>query len=698
MGNLEISSFRVVNFRNIKDSGWIPLENVTAFVGRNESGKTALLRALHKFNPAVSEPYNPQREFPRDRFTRDFKDNGGEWPVCHVEFIPSEEFQGKLVDMFGGDRIIEKIICTRYYDGSLNIDYLPAIVYEAVSPETISNALSIFEKGIRRLSSDEPENKDELEAVKKSLFNFSEQYIEHIKSINDLRSEEGVALLQKMITEINQQSTLLSADLVETLIDSLQPLLDHAKMPSPLERAEELVIESLPVFIYFENYGILDSAIYLPRFIEDLKQNSEDSRLRTINAMFKHVTLTAEEILTLGSEQASRAKHNNQPVTPEMIAADKMQKELRAVKLNSASLDITERFEKWWQQRRHKIKYHADGDYFRIWVSDDRRPGVEIELEERSAGFQWFFSFYLVFLVESDEGHKEAVLLLDEPGRSLHPTAQQELIAFFEELSKNNKIIYTTHSPFLIDGQNLHRAHPVTEDPTGHSNISIGEWPSDRETIFPLWAATGYSMVAELFARGKNVLVEGLSDYLYIQALSMMLSALGKEKLPKDVYIAPCGGTKNMGYMASLFLSHRVAPVILLDGDEAGRIRRDSLLKKLYTGHENKILMLDDIFSIEECEIEDIVGKETIFGALSEYLGTEINIESGGKKEEKLNSQIQSAVIEIGRELPVTWKIDIARIVVRSWANDDPSKISSDILDRGEQLISNINNKFSSES
>lgn len=73
---LVLAKFRVRNFRNIDDSGWIPIERVTAFVGRNESGKTALLKALHKFNPATAEPYNPQREFPRDRFTKEFRGDG----------------------------------------------------------------------------------------------------------------------------------------------------------------------------------------------------------------------------------------------------------------------------------------------------------------------------------------------------------------------------------------------------------------------------------------------------------------------------------------------------------------------------------------------------------------------------------------------------------------------------------------------
>jgi len=67
---LRMIRFRVRNFRNIDDTGWVPVERVTALVGRNESGKTALLKALHKFNPATPEPYNPQREFPRDRYTR----------------------------------------------------------------------------------------------------------------------------------------------------------------------------------------------------------------------------------------------------------------------------------------------------------------------------------------------------------------------------------------------------------------------------------------------------------------------------------------------------------------------------------------------------------------------------------------------------------------------------------------------------
>jgi predicted ATP-dependent endonuclease of OLD family len=117
---------------------------------------------------------------------------------------------------------------------------------------------------------------------------------------------------------------------------------------------------------------------------------------------------------------------------------------LRSLKLNSASRDLTRRFSEWFgRQRRHNIRYAVDGNYFRIWVSDNRQPHLDIELDSRSKGFQWYFSFYLVFLAESDKSHKDAILLLDEPGLHLHPTAQQELISFFDELAKGNTLIYT---------------------------------------------------------------------------------------------------------------------------------------------------------------------------------------------------------------------------------------------------------------
>ena len=550
---LKAKKFRVLNYRNIDDSGWIPLEQVTAFVGRNEAGKTALLKALHKFNPAIEEPYNAQREFPRSRFTSEFRD-GGDWPVCRVKFKLTSVFRRELEESLNCAEIPRKAVLTRYYDGSLEYEYDTEIPDDTVQSQDLVKELEKFAKGARRLKASAEDQEEATQAIRANLANWADEKKEVAKNIQDLRTDEGVELLGQVRQESNTHAQPLSADLIEKLQDAVDDLQERAEAVPIFQQLDEAIANEMPAFIYFENYGILDSAVYLPRFLEDLDAEPENPRVRTINAMFKHVQLTAQEILELGREETGEARATGQPISEELISRDQERKELRSVKLNSASIDITTKFNEWFGQRRHKIKYQADGPYFRIWVSDDRRPDVDIELESRSKGFQWFFSFYLVFLVESDEGHKDTILLLDEPGLHLHPTAQQELITFFESLSKDNPIVYTTHSPFLIDGEHIHRVRPVTEDKTGQSRISVDSWPEDRETIFPLQAAAGYAMVRGLFQHRKNVLVEGFSDYLYLHALNLHCKSLGRKCLPEDIYITPCGGTKLVGHIASLFL------------------------------------------------------------------------------------------------------------------------------------------------
>ena len=82
---------------------------------------------------------------------------------------------------------------------------------------------------------------------------------------------------------------------METLQETIRPVLDEAES-EPLTKSLDAIVEgSLPVFIYFEDYGILDSAIWLPRFLEDLSRDETDPPVRTVNAMFKHVGLDPQE-------------------------------------------------------------------------------------------------------------------------------------------------------------------------------------------------------------------------------------------------------------------------------------------------------------------------------------------------------------------------------------------------------------------
>ncbi|WP_164516322.1 AAA family ATPase [Minwuia thermotolerans] len=691
---LKARRIRVQNFRNIDDSGWVPLERVTALVGRNESGKTAMLKAFHKFNPATPAPYNPQREFPRDRYTRDFKD-GSDWPVCSVAFEIAGALRDELQTLLDDRQAPSEAVCTRYYDGSLTVEFDPEISDHVVVPDPVVAALKKFASAARRLESPAADQEEATQELRTALATWASKWEQKISSHADLRGDDGVKLLSALRKESEGHAKPQTADPVETLQAAVDPVLEAAQRPAPAEQAEAWLKERLPVLIYFEDYGVLDSAIYLPRFLEDLERAPDDAHVRTINAMFKHVRLTAKEIADLGREQAQEARSQNKKPEDAVIRQDQERKEARAIKLSSASLDITERFNKWYGQRRHTVDYQADGDYFRIWIADDRRPGVKIELEGRSRGFQWFFSFYLVFLVESEEGYKDAILLLDEPGLHLHPTAQQELIAFFERLSENNQLVYTTHSPFLIDGEHLHRVRPVTEDESGHSRISVETWPKDRETIFPLQAAAGYAMVRGLFQHRDNVLVEGMSDYYYLHALRAQCRASGREALSDDIYITPCGGTKNVGHIASLFLGQEVRPLVLLDGDDAGRARRDALIKELYAAHGAAILMLDDTLDRAgtETEVEDILGEDIVLPGVSAVLGQTVKLTTADRAAGSLPSQIKAWAVRRNVELPDGWKASAAIHLVSDWG-ENATKLPDEVLDRAAALFAAINERF----
>src|SRR5258707_12933682 len=111
-----------------------------------------------------------------------------------------------------------------------------------------------------------------------------------------------------------------------------------------------------------------------------------------------------------------------------------------------------------------------------------------------------------------------------------------------------------------------------------------------------------------------------MAEYFYLTALSLRCHAVSKVGLPEDIYVTPCGGTKLVGHLASLFLGQAVRPLVLLDGDDAGRVRRDALLKELYCGQEKAVLMLDEVFQATGFETEDIIGEKSILPVLNELV------------------------------------------------------------------------------
>ena len=413
-------------------------------------------------------------------------------------------------------------------------------------------------------------------------------------------------------------------DLGPATIAALEHFRTHNKVSQPEveSRVKKWVLEHLPAFIYFEDYGRLRTRIHLPDFISRLNTppaSPEDRSLhRTQVALFEWTKLDASELSRLG-----------QPKQPnETQEAVDRRKAERSRLLESASYKATGDWITWWDPRTtvHQLDITADGDDLELRVSDNVNPW-KIPFGERARGFQWFFSFYLTFLVESGKAHQGAILLLDEPGLHLHITQQLKLLNFFQRVAMKNQIIYSSHSPFMIDPDRVHNVRTVylkpkeKNDPKSraYTRVAEGTEPEgDRETILPMQAAGAYLLAQTVFLGKRTLIVEGVSDYQLLKTLSGSVRDRGVE-LHEDTVIVWAGGTSHLMPLASIMAAReQMGPnrlVILLDSDQAGLDKANKLLK-LFLERSDNVLLLGTILGIRQVQIEDIPEPSELLEAL----------------------------------------------------------------------------------
>ncbi len=169
-----------------------------------------------------------------------------------------------------------------------------------------------------------------------------------------------------------------------------------------------------------------------------------------------------------------------------------------------ASRIITEQIRRVWSQEQSiEIKLHINGNVLYIDFADSTT--VLDPPESRSLGFRWYLSFYVNFITKTFEDRStDYVFLIDEPGIHLHPAGQKDLIQVLEELSVNNQILYTTHSPFLIDRRHPERVFLISKDKNG-TNVDTQAY---RDNWKPLRKQIGLAISDLFFFNDKSLILE----------------------------------------------------------------------------------------------------------------------------------------------------------------------------------------------
>jgi predicted ATP-dependent endonuclease of OLD family len=685
---MKLLKFKVENFRSVENSDWIKAEDVTCLVGTNESGKTNLLIALWKLNPANNEPIISLDDYPRKKY-HNYQQTEGEEDFISAEFEVDAETAQKLSQDSGWhENLMKQVVVKRKYNGNYMYEYAKNKI-ESISKSSLTDLLNDL---IQTYNSSDLPSKEE-DNTNKNIVDFINVEIQKVEENIGELSKDDITKIKANFNSFIETNYKRKTNLNSFFDKNLFPKLDKiisafdANGIVVSDNGKKIIKSKLPKFVYYSDYGNLDSEIYLPHVIENFGRKNlgerERAKSRSLKVLFEFVNLEPEQILELGKEtpvehiiEYQVGPYNNQKTkTVDKIEKAKevdiemesKKKREREILLQSASTSLTQKFKEWWKQGEYKFRFQADGNHFRIWVSDDKRL-EEIELEGRSRGLQWFFSFFLIFLVESKDSHSNCILLLDEPGISLHPMAQIDLIKFFNSLSKENQLIYTTHSPFLVSPNNLSGVHAMYIGENGESVVSPDLRSNKKiaeKSIYPIHAAIGITVSETLLYGCQPVLIEGISDQIYLQLIKKYVLSQGKYINDKEIVFIPTGGVKGMSPVIKILCGRENdLPFVILDSDKPGLDKQKQLQNGLYADAKDKVLSISEFIKEGEYEIEDLMPNEELARTFSKQyrrVNSDDDFDYSFDKAQPIVNQMESFAKENGYNLTDGWKVDLAK-------------------------------------
>ena len=349
----------------------------------------------------------------------------------------------------------------------------------------------------------------------------------------------------------------------------------------------ELLASRLPRFLYFDGYSVLPGRVSIPR----LQATAEEDLLpgeRTALALLRLAGVAADEFV-------------------------ESEYEVRKAALESAATTVSEEVFRYWSQNP-ELTVELDLDFrdaggngqggppFLDVRIRNHRHRVTTNFGERSGGLVWFFSFVAAFSeLRESEG---LVLLLDEPGLGLHAAGQADLLRYVnEQLTGGHQVVYTTHSPFMVDATRPHRARTVEDVEGEGTQVREGAAAASRDTVLPLSGALAVSLLEGLGAGRRTLLVGGVADLVYLEVMSGYLRDGGRRALDPAWRLLPTGGLAGLPLLAALLGTPLEAPVLLEVG--AGHPSVRALIEQGLVLPE-RLLALTELTGQSEAGLEDL--------------------------------------------------------------------------------------------
>lgn len=670
----KIESVQVRNFRSIINSGEINVDpKISTLVGPNEAGKTNFLEALKGFR--TDKQYDEDDiSFYIDQGDTDLD----QVPIVSMKIsdVPLNILRHNLIHA-GIDKDVEDevdtVIIKKYHDGR----------YEAELSEYTGLIDQIDKDRAKRVEDRIQQVVREYENIADFVRNKSSTDLD-IRSPYGLRSigdQESAQIIQTRVDTFREEVLDIENEVEDKIFSEIDDKVQKTRrLLSRIKNESRPAARILADNVYNSAFKKGADLIQDEVAIDDLQDGSTDTFY--------------SDILSL----AGIDPHSFHDINPKK----------RHDKKHKAADQLEEGFNRYWP-REDDVGFELSfgGDTVSLHITDDSES-TDLATH-RSTGFRHFLSFYIRLIASSGDELEDNLLLLDGPGIHLHPEGQKKLKEALENLAEDNQVVYSTHSPFMIDANHVEQIRIFRQDTEEGTQIitdldEAAQTETEVDVLAPVRTSIGANFADTLFASSANILVEGYTDKRYIEALSEIFQRQEGPTIDYETNIITVDGSK-ADYLAKILEAENYEYVILLDSDQSGRNRRKSLIDRGI--NQEKILILKDSIDRYENEtevtIEDLFSNE-FYGKQVAQVHDEIEISDIQEAVNEGSGEIVERIVGRLKELKGRDRIndgsyskgDVADLISDKIANEEivQEDLRDETVENFRNLINGLNSKL----
>ena len=518
---MKYKKFRIRNYKAIKDlTIELGNQNLIPIIGLNETGKSSILQAIFAFDCYNDKQYNG--DFINFEYIKNKFENGQN-PIieAEIENINKNELTGNAVDYIIEEKK-EQFISESIYknETSFNKSRYLSSIKEVLLPK-IENILCDIKEDNILIRREFSINMNGVRDNKYKIFNLKIEEFDETILVNGMYEEN--------------KKFYISKEEIEQFIG-------------------ETILKYLPHIIYIDDFRDNipnkigkkhDWYLYIKEIF--LKNNMDVNSF--INSALSDKGTMLEDI--------KYELNENLADLWDKMHENRIKEEFKTVEID--------------------LKYENEEFQFLINDLREKRENgkprtVVFPVSMRSKGFQWFFNFFIKMKYNWKHINNEeygSIILLDEPGVYLHTTFQTELIKILKELSKVNKIFYTTHlenmvNPKVIKINQIHIAKRKNEKVLLERITKIEDNKNLGE-ITPIINALKINNFPLLHFNEKVIITEGMTDKIFLEMLKEI------DLLDKNIKVIPGTGVSNLSTLIGLFIGITENYTVIFDNDKAGR-------------------------------------------------------------------------------------------------------------------------------